>query len=211
MKHRNMMIALVASSVAVGSVGLRAQGYNPAPPDPKTPQPGLQDQALKPPTPAGSATEGSDLKATSIIGQTVYSDTGERLGRVQDLIVSLQSHSVPFAIVGYGGTLGIGETRVAVPLTEIKWSGESHQLTMAATKEQFEVASPTPTGQWMAKAGENWIKNVDRFYGQPGQAGASRFERQENTGAMENREPVRNPLEQLNSSTNSTNLPPEQK
>ena len=36
----------------------------------------------------------------------------------------MASHTVPFAIIEYGGTLGIGETRVVVPLTALKWSSE---------------------------------------------------------------------------------------
>ena len=108
----------------------------------------------------------------------------------------MTSHSVPFAIVEYGGTLGIGQTRVAVPISDLKWSSEPKQLILTATKEEFESATTAPTGGWMAVAGEDWLNNIDRFYGQPSLASQSRFERQEATGMTEGREPVRNPAEQ---------------
>jgi osmotically-inducible protein OsmY/sporulation protein YlmC with PRC-barrel domain len=65
---------------------------------------------------AGAMSATSDLRASSIIGQTVRTESGERLGKVQDLIINLSSQSAPFAIVEYGGALGVGATKVAVPL-----------------------------------------------------------------------------------------------
>jgi osmotically-inducible protein OsmY len=81
-------------------------------------------------------------------------------------------------------------------LTDLKCSGESKELILTATKEELESASPAPTGGWMAVAGEDWVKNVDRFYGQPSLTTQSRYERQEATGMTEGLEPVRNPAEQ---------------
>jgi BON domain len=115
---------------------------------------------------------------------------------VRDLIVNLDTHTAPFAIIEYGGTLGLGETRVAVPLTDLKWSGQAGQFICTATKQQFDSASSTPKGGWMAVLGEDWTKNVDRYYGQPSAMTVSRFERQETTGMNEGREAVRNPSEQ---------------
>lgn len=187
-----MIIALVAGPLALASTNLTAQGTDEALP----PQPGYQGQNAKPTERAAAPIESSDLKASSIIGLLVRNETGVRLGKVQDLIVSMSSHTVPFAIVEYGGTLGVGQIRVAVPLTDLKWFGEPKQLILTATKEEFQAAATAPTGGWMAVAGEDWLKNVDRFYGQPSLTGQARFERQESNGMTEGRESVRNPAEQ---------------
>lgn len=191
MRSRNLITALVAGGLALATTNLTAQGTD----ELLLPQPGSAGQnsnvADLPDPPAGA----SDLKASSIIGLAVRNETGVRLGKVQDLIISMASHSAPFAIVEYGGTLGIGATRVAVPLADLKWSSESKELILTATKGEFESASPGPTSGWMAVADEDWVKNVDRFYGQPSMTSQSRYERQETTGMAEGREPVRNPVE----------------
>ncbi len=134
----------------------------------------------------------SNFKASALIGLPVHNDAGDRLGKVQDLIVAMDSRTVPFAIVERGGALGIGGTRVAVPLADLKWTADRTQLMLSATKEQFDAASTSPTGGWLAVSGEDWAKSVNRFYGQPSATSAPLFERQEATNPGAGREPVRN-------------------
>jgi hypothetical protein len=190
-----MITALAAGALALATTNLRAQSTEEAIPGKNSPQSGSLGQATKATERAGAPAESSDLKASSVIGLLVRNDTGVRLGKVEDLIVSMSSHTVPFAIIEYGGTLGIGQTRVAVPLTDLKWSNEPRQLILKASKEEFESATMTPTGGWVAVAGEDWLRNVDRYYGQPSLIGHSRYERQEAAGTTEGRETVRDPME----------------
>ncbi len=197
MPDKNLIIALLAGGLALATTNLRAQAATAASPAMDPPEIGQQSQHSNAAQPASAA---SDLKASSIIGLAVRNESGERLGKVEDLIVRFTSQSVPFAIVEYGGALGIGGTRVAVPLTDLKWSSEAKELTLSATKEQFESASTTPSGAWAAIASEDCMKNVARFYGQPSINGQSRYERQEAAGMSEGREAVRNPAEQKGAS-----------
>jgi sporulation protein YlmC with PRC-barrel domain len=200
MRNNKMIFALVAGGLALASTNVTAQATEEGLPPTRQPQFGQLGQYSKPAEPAHSSAAASNLKASTIIGLPVRNDSGEALGKVQDLVVNLQTHSTPFAIVEYGGTLGIGQTRVAVPLTDFKWSSAPRELIVTATKAQFDTASSTPTGRWMAFASEDWTKTVDRFYGQPSAATASRYERQETSGMGEGREPVRNAAEQKGAS-----------
>jgi osmotically-inducible protein OsmY/sporulation protein YlmC with PRC-barrel domain len=137
-----------------------------------------------------------NLKASTIIGMPVRNESGEHLGRVKDLVVNMESDSVPVAIIEYGGALGVGDTRIAVPLRDLRWSGQRPGLMLAASKEQFDAAASTPTGRWQGLAGQEWIKDVDRFYGQPQFTGQARFERQE-YGTGSGRETVRTPADSV--------------
>ena len=53
-----------------------------------------------------------------IIGHVVYNDAGDKVGRIDDLIVTPDS-SVSFAIVGTGGFVGIKRHHVAIPVEQI--------------------------------------------------------------------------------------------
>jgi hypothetical protein len=201
MRKNNIMIAIWAGGLAAATMNLMAQGDNELLPPAgllKSAQPAhySKQAAIAP-----SSAETLEFKASSIIGLPVCSVTGDRLGKVEDLIVNLGTHSTPFAIVAYGGKLAIGGTRVAVPLTVLKWSSEPKQLILPTTKEQFQAASSAPTGGWMAVAGEDWARDVDRFYGQPPAISSSRFERQEMSGMSEGREAVRDPSDQKGASS----------
>jgi sporulation protein YlmC with PRC-barrel domain len=194
MRKSNFIIALVAGGLTtLATTSLKAQGTEEPLPASSHPQSG-QGQISKDTQPAVTPGAASNLKASTILGMAVRNDAGDHLGKVQDLIISFDSRSVPFAIVEYGGAIGIGATHVAVPLSDFKLSLESRQLILAATREQFQSASTSPTGGWMAVAGEDWMKTVDRFYGQPS-ANQGRFERHEATALTEGREPVRNATE----------------
>jgi sporulation protein YlmC with PRC-barrel domain len=58
----------------------------------------------------------------SILGKTVYNDTGEKIGKVEDLILS-PDNSVSYAIVGAGGFIGIGRHDVAIPMGQLHDQG----------------------------------------------------------------------------------------
>jgi sporulation protein YlmC with PRC-barrel domain len=54
-----------------------------------------------------------------LIGTAVYNDKGEKIGNIDDIIVS-PTRSVSHAIIGVGGFLGIGRHEVAIPMDQLK-------------------------------------------------------------------------------------------
>jgi hypothetical protein len=201
MRKRNIILTLVAGGLSLAATNLMAQGTaDPAPAADQT-RPSQYERAFKKSESGTKSSTSSCLKASTIIGREVYSAAGDRLAKVSDLIVSLDAQSVPIAILAYGGALGIGETRVAVPVKDLKWTGEPQHLTMAATRGELESASPVATGGWAVVARDDWTKRIDHFYGQPPGAVETRFERQEMSGAAGVREPVRAPFEEKGAAT----------
>lgn len=55
------------------------------------------------------------IRATKVCGTSVYNTAGESIGRVEDVILDKTSNSIMFAVVGFGGFLGIGEKYHPVP------------------------------------------------------------------------------------------------
>ena len=75
-----------------------------------------------------------------IIGHVVYNDAGDKVGRIDDLIVAPDS-SVSFAIVGAGGFVGLRRHHVAIPVTQLSQRDGEFPLP-GATKEAIK-AMPT--------------------------------------------------------------------
>lgn len=68
-----------------------------------------------------------------ILGETIYNDKGEKVGKVEDIIVA-PNKKVSYAIIGAGGFAGMGEHTVAIPIDQFK--EESHKFVLpGATKE----------------------------------------------------------------------------
>lgn len=97
----------------------------------------------------------------SVLGKTVYNDSGAKIGKVEDLIIDPE-RNVSYVIIGAGGFIGIGRHDVAVPVAQVK--NMAGKLVMAgATKEmvkampQFEYASATSGRAQFVKAAEDDI------------------------------------------------------
>ena len=138
----------------------------------------------------------ANVKASSLIGQSLRSSNGEQLGTVKDVLVNLRTQSAPYAIVEANTPTGGNAPRIAVPLSELRWSQSDRQLSLNGTKTQFDAANASPTGAWPVLIGPDWSSTVDRFYGQPASGLMSRYEREEINGNQMGYEAVRHSSEQ---------------
>jgi sporulation protein YlmC with PRC-barrel domain len=97
---------------------------------------------------AGSSTIGvtkEEIKAVmegwsakkAILGKAVYNDKNEKIGTVDDLIIT-PDRSVSYAIIGAGGFLGIGKHDVAIPMSQLKLEKDKFILP-GATKEALKA------------------------------------------------------------------------
>jgi sporulation protein YlmC with PRC-barrel domain len=73
-----------------------------------------------------------------ILGKSVYNNVGEKVGDINDLIVT-PDKAVSYAIVGVGGFLGVGEHEIAVPVGQLKQL-EGKIVLPGATKEALKEA-----------------------------------------------------------------------
>lgn len=79
---------------------------------------------------------GWSVKKT-LMGKTVYNDAGDKVGKVEDLIIS-PDRNLSYVIVGAGGFIGIGRHDVAIPVTQIQ--DKAGKLVMAgATKDMIKA------------------------------------------------------------------------
>ena len=64
------------------------------------------------PTPSGHT---SAIRASKVKGTSVYNTAGESIGTVEDIVLNKTSNDIMFAVLGFGGFLGIGEKYHPVP------------------------------------------------------------------------------------------------
>ena len=100
--------------------------------------PGVTKDALKAMPELREVTNGWSVKR-SILGQPVYNENDERVGSVDDIIVT-PDKAVSYAIVNVGGFLGLTKHNVAIPVYQFKLVDKKLVLP-GATKETLK-ASP---------------------------------------------------------------------
>ena len=62
-----------------------------------------------------SHTGGSLIAASKVNGTTVYNTAGEKLGSVYDVMIDKRSGKAAYAIMSFGGFLGIGDSYHPLP------------------------------------------------------------------------------------------------
>ena len=72
-----------------------------------------------------------------ILGKLVYNEKDEKVGQVDDIIVT-PDKAISYAILGVGGFLGLGERAVAIPFTQLK-AGDDKFIVRGATKDALKA------------------------------------------------------------------------
>jgi sporulation protein YlmC with PRC-barrel domain len=120
---------------------------------------------------------GWSVKKT-LMGKTVYNDAGQKIGKVEDLIIS-PDKSVSYVIIGAGGFIGIGRHDVAIPVSQIQ--EQAGKLVMpGATKDTVKsmpafiyANDTTKRDQFVAAADKDIAKGKAKLAALEKQAGSA--------------------------------------
>ena len=80
------------------------------------------------------------IPASRVIGTDVYNTQGERIGTIQDVMLEKESNGIMFAVIGFGGFLGIGEKYHAIPWSTLDYEKSRAGYVVPFTKEQLKAA-----------------------------------------------------------------------
>jgi sporulation protein YlmC with PRC-barrel domain len=89
------------------------------------------------PTATGHTTA---ITASRVIDATVYNAAGEEIGHVEDLVLDKTSDRIKFAVLGFGGFLGIGERYHALPWAALNYSEEQGGYVVNISRADLEKA-----------------------------------------------------------------------
>lgn len=104
------------------------------------------------------------LSATSLNGTDVRNAKGESLGNVEDLMINTTTGAVDYAVMSFGGFLGIGDKYFAVPLQALRVDTKDESLILDETKERLEKAPGFNKDNWPDHADNKWNNEVRSFY-----------------------------------------------
>jgi sporulation protein YlmC with PRC-barrel domain len=105
-------------------------------------------------------------KASDLIGKSVENPQGERLGAVQDLAIDAEQQRVAYAVLSFGGFLGMGEKWFAIPTGALTLSENGKHFILAVEKDRLKDASGFEKDNWPKMGNPAWGMEVHKFYGQ---------------------------------------------
>ena len=108
-------------------------------------------------------TGGQLIAATKVCGTTVYNTEGERLGSVYDVLLDKVSGHADYAILSFGGFLGIGDRYHPLPWSQLRYETRLGGYVVGLDRGQLEAApnyDEADLGAW----GGSHARDVDRYY-----------------------------------------------
>jgi sporulation protein YlmC with PRC-barrel domain len=80
------------------------------------------------------------ILASKVKGTAVYSDSGDKIGTVEDVVLDKQSNQIMFAALGFGGVLGMGEKYYPVPWSMLIYDEDKGGYVVPLSKDRLENA-----------------------------------------------------------------------
>jgi sporulation protein YlmC with PRC-barrel domain len=105
------------------------------------------------------------LSTSSITGDAVRNVKGEDLGVIKDLMVDLNNGQIVYAVLSFGGFLGLGDKLFAVPFSALKVCPDEHKFELDIDKENLQHAHGFDKDNWPDMADRTWQADVHGVYG----------------------------------------------
>ena len=103
------------------------------------------------------------FRTTSVVGSGVKDVTGKDAGKLEDLLVDHRGH-VGYAVVSFGGSLGIGDKLFAVPWSAVIVDGANHLVYIDVKKETFDRSPSFASDKWPDANDRDWAHQVQKAW-----------------------------------------------
>jgi sporulation protein YlmC with PRC-barrel domain len=106
------------------------------------------------------------LSAGTLAGDRVRNRAGEDLGKIEEIMIDLESGRVAYAVLSFGGFLGIGDKLFAVPWESLELNAAEHEFILDVDKQTLENAPGFDKDNWPDMADQTWGAQLHAHYGQ---------------------------------------------
>ncbi|GAB2830742.1 PRC-barrel domain-containing protein [Comamonas piscis] len=111
-------------------------------------------------------TASSVISSDKVQGTNVYNPNGEKLGSVESLLLDKLSGKVRYAVMEFGGFLGMGTDVYPLPWDTLKYDTGLGGYVVSLTKEQLEGA-PRYARDTTQEYDDAYGRKVNEYYGVP--------------------------------------------
>lgn len=110
-------------------------------------------------------TGSSVISAENVEGTAVYDRSGNRLGTIDDIMLDKISGKALYAIMSFGGFLGMGENHYPLPWSSLTYDTTLEGYVVDVSKERLEKAPVyrSESAEWTPDYG----RNIDEYWGMP--------------------------------------------
>lgn len=121
----------------------------------------------------GLSSSGDYVRVSELMGMPIRDSRNEKIGELKDVVIDFPAGVVTYAIVGSGGTLGLGEKYFALPPSLLTRTTDSHYFVVNSDKDLHSM--PTfERSNWPDFNSQSYATQVYSFFGMtPSWSGSS--------------------------------------
>lgn len=104
------------------------------------------------------------ILVSTVIGTKVMDTSGNTIGDVKDVVLDKLSNNIMFAIVSFGGFLGIGEKYHPLPWSTLNYEPSMSGYVVSASKEQLQAAPADSLEELIRDQGVSYRDQAFDYY-----------------------------------------------
>lgn len=105
------------------------------------------------------------IGSDKVSGTSVFNLAGEDLGEIRDVMIDKASGKVAYAVMSFGGFLGIGERYYPVPWSMLKYDTARGGYVVDLSKSRLEGAPSYGEGGFAGLGDRDYEARLHDFYG----------------------------------------------
>src|SRR5256885_1294665 len=101
----------------------------------------------------------------TIIGSSVVNQQNQDLGKIEDLVIDAGSGRIAYAVLSFGGFLGLGDKYFAIPWQAFRFDLADKYGVLNIDKRLLENAAGFDKENWPDMTDTNWGSKIFTHYG----------------------------------------------
>ena len=104
------------------------------------------------------------MDADTLIGDSVVNAAGEDLGEVKAIMLDVESGRIAYAVLSFGGFLGMGDKLFAIPWSALTLDTDEKRFILNVAKERLDNAPGFDKDHWPSMVDAAWARQLHEYY-----------------------------------------------
>jgi sporulation protein YlmC with PRC-barrel domain len=114
--------------------------------------------------PAATKQQHKLYRSSRIVGANVRDSNDRKIGQIKDLILDGGRGEIAYAVVNFGGVMGVGKKFHAVPWQALNPSDDGNYYILRADRETISQAPGFDKARWPDMTDRKWTGEIDRYW-----------------------------------------------
>jgi hypothetical protein len=105
------------------------------------------------------------IASDKVESTSVRDSAGNKVGTIARIMIDKRSGKVAYAVMSFGGFLGMGADYVSLPWHVLRYNENLDAYELNVTEDQLRGAPPATGGWDTGTVSREWERNIHNYYG----------------------------------------------